>query len=84
MNTENGKYRIRKLTPRECAVLTGMTFEDDDKAANFGVSASQRYRTYGNGIVTDCIKLLFEHLYKAQYNKDYVCSDENFYQPQMA
>lgn len=74
------KYRIRKLTPRECFILMGLTTEDCDKASDIGVSNSQLYRQAGNGIVTNCINLLFQHLYKAQYNPEFVCYDENFTQ----
>ena len=30
----------------------------------------------GNGIVTNCVELLAEHLYKAQYDNAYICTDE--------
>ena len=79
-------YRIRKLTPKECWLLMGMTFEDCQKCIDVGLSNSALYRIAGNGIVTDCIKLLFEHLYKAQYDDTYVCTDEkmqNFQNPQV-
>lgn len=75
---EEREYRIRKLTPRECFRLMGLTSEDCDKASFVGVSNSQLYRQAGNGIVTNCVELLFEHLYKAQYDSDYVTYDENF------
>lgn len=75
-----GKYRIRKLTPKTCARLMGLTWEDDDKMSAVGVSNTQRYKIYGNGIITNCIELLFEHLYKAQYDPDFECYDENFTQ----
>ena len=75
---DNKGYGIRRLTPRECAVLMGLTYEDDDKSAAVGVSQSQRYKTYGNGIITNCISLLFEHLYKSQYDPNYECYDETF------
>ena len=71
-------YRIRKLTPRECWKLQGFSFDDCDKASNVGVSNSQLYRQAGNGIITNCVSLLFEHLYKAQYDPAYKCFDENF------
>ena len=77
-------YRIRKLTPRECFKLMGFTFEDWDKCEVMGISNTAGYKAAGNSIVTDCIKLLFEHLYKAQYDSSYVCSDEkmqNFHKP---
>lgn len=77
--------RIRKLTPRECYVLMGLTFEDCDKAAEIGVSNTHLYKQAGNGIVTNCCELIAEHLYKAQYDNTYVCTDEkmvNFINPQ--
>lgn len=77
--------RIRKLTPRECYVLMGLTFEDCDKAAEIGVTNTHLYKQAGNGIVTNCVELIAEHLYKAQYDNTYVCTDEkmaNFTNPQ--
>jgi len=68
--------RIRKLTPRECYVLMGLTFEDCDKAAEIGVTNTHLYKQAGNGIVTNCVELIAEHLYKAQYDNTYVCTDE--------
>ncbi|MBS7297464.1 MAG: DNA (cytosine-5-)-methyltransferase [Eubacteriales bacterium] len=76
-------FRIRKLTPRECYKLMGLTFEDCDKAKDIGVSDTHLYKQAGNGIITDCCKLLAEHLYKAQYDNTYVCRDENFTKPQV-
>lgn len=76
--TDKGRYRIRKLTPRECWRLQGLTFDDCDKASAIDVSNSQLYKQAGNGIVTNCIQLLFEHLYKSQYDPEYVTYDENF------
>jgi len=79
-------YRIRKLTPRECFKLMGFEFEDWDKCVAVGCSNTAGYRAAGNSIVTDCIKLLFEHLYKAQYDESYVCTDEkcvNFTKPEV-
>ncbi len=84
MSEENKKYRIRKLTPRECFKLMGLTFEDCDKASAVGVSNSQLYKQAGNGIVTNCVELLFEHLYKSQYDSNFTTYDENFTQAVMA
>lgn len=75
--------RIRKLTPRECYKLMGLTFEDCDKARDIGVVDTHLYKQAGNGIITDCCELLAEHLYKAQYDDTYVCRDENFINPQV-
>lgn len=71
-------YRIRKLTPRECFKLMGFEFEDWDKCVAMGISNSAGYKAAGNSIVTNCISLLFEHLYKAQYDESYICTDEKF------
>lgn len=79
-------YRIRKLTPRECFKLMGFEFEDWDKCVAVGCSNTAGYKAAGNSIVTDCIKLLFEHLYKAQYDESYICTDEkmqNFQKPEV-
>lgn len=40
------------------------------------MSDSQGYKQSGNSIVTTVISLLAEHLYKAQYDNTYVCTDE--------
>lgn len=69
-------YRIRKLTPNECWKLMGLTEDDCAKAIAIGVSDSQLYKQAGNGIVTNCCELLAEHLYKAQYDNTYTCTDE--------
>lgn len=79
--------RIRKLTPRECYRLMGLTFEDCDKATELGVADTHLYKQAGNGIITNCCALLAEHLYKAQYDNTYICTDDeyqgNFTKPQV-
>ena len=77
--TQDSKFfRIRKLTPRERFRLMGLTFEDCDKASLLGVADSQLCKQAGNGIITNCCELLAEHLYKAQYDNSFECSDEKF------
>lgn len=71
-------FRVRKLTPNECWKLMGLTEEDCTNAKNIGVADSQLYKQAGNGIVSNCVELLAEHLYKAQYKNTYKCTDENF------
>ena len=71
-------FRVRKLTPCECMKLMGFTEEDCANAKNIGVADYQLYKQSGNGIVTNCVELLAEHLYKAQYDNTYKCADENF------
>ena len=80
---KDGTGFIRKLTPKECWKLMGLTFEDCNKARNLGVADCNLYKQAGNGIITNCVELIMEHLYKAQYNNTYICTDENFTQPQV-
>ena len=79
----NNNYRIRKLTPTETMRLMGFTDDDVAKCRALGISNTQLYKQSGNSIVTNCIELLFEHLYKAQINDTYECFDENFIQAQL-
>ena len=46
------KYRIRKLTPKECFRLMGVKDEDYNKLT---VSDSQKYKQAGNSIVVDVL-----------------------------
>lgn len=46
------KYRIRKLTPKECWRLMGFT-DDDFERAEQVCSASQLYKQAGNSIVVN-------------------------------
>lgn len=70
-------YRIRKLTPRECWRLMGLTKEMCDKASAFGISDSSLYKIAGNGLCTNVVSLIIQHLYKA-YHPNFVCDDEKF------
>lgn len=56
-------YRIRKLTPRECFRLMGVTETDIDKIQQSGVSQSQQYKMAGNSIVVDCLYHMFRKLF---------------------
>lgn len=72
------KIKVRKLTPREAFRLMGFEFEDCDKARNIGVADTNLYKQAGNGIITNCCKLIAEHLYKSQYDLSYICTDEKY------
>ena len=52
-----GKYRIRKLTPRECFRLQGWTDDYFDKA-QFVNSDSQLYKQAGNGVTVTVIEAI--------------------------
>ena len=64
------KYRIRKLTPKECWRLMGFTDEDHDRAAEY-VSASARYKQAGNSICTCCLVGIFNALFLEDYSTSY-------------
>ena len=56
-------YRIRKLTPRECFRLMGVTETDIDKIQQSGVSQIQQYKMAGNSIVVDCLYHMFRKMF---------------------
>lgn len=53
------KFRIRKLTPRECFRLMGVDDADIDKIQAAGISNSGQYRLAGNSIVVDVLYYIF-------------------------
>lgn len=55
------KYRIRKLTPRECWRLMGFTDEDYDKAEKVN-SNTQLYKQAGNSIVVPVLEAIFKQM----------------------
>lgn len=72
-NVENinlTKYRIRKLTPKECYRLMGFckrqpdgTFDDTDyERARSVNSESQLYKQAGNSIVVDVLEAIFKEM----------------------
>lgn len=56
-------YRIRKLTPRECFRLMGVSEENIDKIQNAGISKTQQYKMAGNSIVVDVLYYIFKKLF---------------------
>lgn len=56
-------YRIRKLTPRECFRLMGMSDDDIDKIQTAGISNTQQYKMAGNSIVVDVLEAIFKNLF---------------------
>lgn len=57
------RYRIRKLTPRECFRLMGVADNDIDTLQSAGVSNSQQYKLAGNSIVVDVLYHLFRKMF---------------------
>ena len=73
-------YRIRKLTPRECFRLMGVSDEDIDKIQNYPggdsgldektarqlkISESQQYKMFGNSIVVQVLEGIFTQMFRA-------------------
>ena len=57
-------YRIRKLTPRECFRLMGVSDSDIDKIRESGVSESQQYKMAGNSIVVQVLEGIFTQMFR--------------------
>ena len=57
------KFRIRKLTPRECFRLMGVDDKDIDKIQASGVSNSSQYKLAGNSIVVDVLFHIFRKMF---------------------
>lgn len=55
------QYRIRKLTPRECGRLMGVSDENISKMAAVN-SNTQLYKQFGNSIVVDVMCEMFKNL----------------------
>lgn len=56
--------------------VNGLTKEDAQKSKSLGTSKSALYHQAGNGIVTNCVQYIFEHLYQSQYDPSYIPTDE--------
>ena len=61
INYVETRYRIRKLTPRECWRLMGYTDEDFENAASVN-SNTQLYKESGNAIVKQVLMAIFLQL----------------------
>lgn len=56
------KYRLRKLTPRECFRLMGLNEIHIDRIQSSGISNSQQYKMAGNSIVVQVLESIFKEL----------------------
>lgn len=74
-NTENclrrieSDYRIRKLTPKECFRLMGVSDINISKIQSSNISDSQQYKLAGNSIVVNCLAAIFKQLLFGNSNK---------------
>lgn len=60
---EEPRYRIRKLTPRECFRLMGVEDSDIDKIQAAGISNTRHYHLAGNSIVVDVLYYIFRQMF---------------------
>ena len=71
-NNLSSGYRIRKITPRECFRLMGVSETDIDKIQFAGISKSQQYKMAGNSIVVDVLYYIFKNLFIEKPSKLYM------------
>jgi DNA (cytosine-5)-methyltransferase 1 len=64
------EYRIRKLSPRECFRLMGVTEENIDKIQAAGISNAQQYKMAGNSIVVDVLYYIFRKMFVDKENEN--------------
>lgn len=57
------KFRIRKLTERECLRLMDVDDEDIDKIQATGLSKSAQYKLAGNSIVVNVLYHIFRKMF---------------------
>ena len=57
------KFRIRKLTPKECFRLMGVDDKDIQTMQDAGISNSAQYKLAGNSIVVDVLFHLFRKMF---------------------
>lgn len=62
VESEPPKYRIRKLTPKECFRLQAFPDEAHDALEAAGISNSQRYKMAGNAVTVSVIEAIGERL----------------------
>lgn len=59
----NTRFRIRKLTPRECYRLMDVPEKNINRLLASGISKSQHYKLAGNSIVVSCLYHIFKSLF---------------------
>lgn len=63
METNKPRLRVRKLTPKECFRLMGLTDNEIDTIQAAGISNCQQYKMAGNSIVVDVLAAIFNKIY---------------------
>lgn len=77
---EEGKLRIRYLTPRECFRLMGFTDNEIDSIMAVETSKSRLYKMAGNSIVVDVLAAIFHNIYvEPTFERAKVTSLDHFF-----
>lgn len=58
------RIRVRKLTPRDCMRLMGVSDADFDKMRADGISDTQLYKLAGNSIVVPVLEGIFTQMFR--------------------
>ena len=64
------RYRVRKLTPKECFRLMDVSDEDINKMESSGVAKTNLYKLAGNSIVVACMFHIFRKLFVEKGNEN--------------
>lgn len=70
VDKEGKRYRIRKLTPRECFRLMDVKDEDIDKIQQAGIAKTNQYKLAGNSIVVSPMYHIFRKLFVDKDNEN--------------
>ena len=69
VDKDGKRYRIRKLTPRECFRLMDVKDEDIDKIQQAGIAKTNQYKLAGNSIVVSPMYHIFRKLFIDKENE---------------
>ena len=70
VDKDGRRYRIRKLTPRECFRLMDVKDDDIDKMMNTGIAKTNLYELAGNSICVACMFHIFRKLFIEKQNEN--------------
>ena len=70
VDKDGKRYRIRKLTPRECFRLMDVKDDDIDKMMNTEIAKTNLYKLAGNSIVVSCMYHIFRKLFIEKQNEN--------------
>lgn len=70
VDKDGKRYRIRKLTPRECFLLMDVKDDDIDKIMNTEIAKTNLYKLAGNSIVVSCMYHIFRKLFIEKQNEN--------------